>query len=127
MEAPKIALTQKCCDWQATAVACQNLVDMPYDMVEVLSKEDAKVLGDACGTIAKSMPDGPMCNTTASVLLTKDELQVLATVIEWFEGHLAKIKPKLPVILHERHSEKVAQLKRIKFKLQVHESTFNAN
>lgn len=127
MTTAKTPINLTCCDWMATVVTCHNLADMPFEMVDLLSVDDCDILRNALTSIYNELPDGPMCNTSATILFTKDELQVLATVVEWFEGHLVKILPMLPAILHSRHQEKVLQLTRIKFKLHVHESTFNTN
>lgn len=129
METKKIAVTQRNCEWMGLVGMCNMLVSSPADMVEVLTSEDAIVFGASLVRIEREIPMyGMICNSTARVLFEEAHIDVLAKVVDWFDGYLLSMSERLMKHNEQAFAAKFQQTGLIKRNLKLYaKSTSNTD
>ena len=91
----EIAVTQRCCEWMALVKMTEMLVACPFEMTKLLDAVEAGSLEGALTNIYNEMPEGLICNTSACVLFSMRQVEVLAKVVGWFDDQLMHYSEKL--------------------------------
>lgn len=85
----KLAVTQRCCEWMALMNIVGSFVMLPTAaMMEIVTRGELDDLDTATTKMAESWTNGPACNTSYCVLLSENEVAVLAKLVSGFDDVL---------------------------------------
>lgn len=121
METPKIAVTQRCCEWMALINIVRSFCVLPVAaMSEIVTRDELEDLDSATTKMRNSWPNGPACNTSYCVLLSEKEVAVLAKLVNGFDDVLMAQSEELLAKAPEAFAAKFEQIGLIKRNLKLY-------
>lgn len=117
----EIAVTQRCCEWMALINIVRSFAMLPIAaMMEIVTLGELEDLDNATTKMRNSWPNGPACNTSYCVLLSENEVAVLAKLVSGFDDVLMAQSEELLRRAPEAFASKYEQIGLIKRNLKLY-------